>query len=348
VASYAWDFGDGGTSTEQKPKHVFTSAGDHVVTLVVTDNHGAESTPVMVTAHTTNIAPTVTATATPNPAHMGQVVQFNANGNDGDGDVLSYAWEFGDGATATTKAPSHAYAARGTYAVSVTVSDGHGGTGSKSFNVDVVNSAPTVSASVTPGSVWRGTAQSFSAVGDDLESPEALTYRWVFGDGTTSTSPNVSHTYTKPGTYQARVTVTDDDGLTATAVRTVLVGLKVGCTNTKVVKTGSWRARSSAGATGGSYCDNLGTASGKDTMTVKMTGRRIGFSFARSTQGGSAKVYIDGTYRKTISFTSTSSKPTFGYSQVFGGLTNTTHTMKIVVTSGAAYVDDIWVWGPLV
>jgi len=348
VSSYAWDFGDGGTSTQQKPTHAFTTVGEHVVTLVVTDDNGAKSDPATVTVHTTNAAPTVTVNASPNPAHIGQVVHFNANGNDTDGDTLTYAWTFGDGATANVKAPSHAYAELGTYTAKVTVTDPYGGTVSKSFGVDVVNTAPTVTASVTPGSVWKGTAQSFSALGDDLETPDTLTYLWAFGDGTTSTSPAVSHTYAQPGTYRAQVTVTDEQGLTATAVRTVLVGLQVSCASTKVVKTGSWRQVLNANATGGRYCDNLGTATGTDTLRVKMTGQRMGFTFARAVKGGSAKVYIDGVYRKTISFKSTSAKPVFGYRQVFTGLSNTTHTMKIVVTGGAAYVDDIWVWGPLV
>ena len=42
-ATYAWDFGDGATSTLQNPTHAYTTAGTHTVTLVVT-NEGGSST----------------------------------------------------------------------------------------------------------------------------------------------------------------------------------------------------------------------------------------------------------------------------------------------------------------
>ncbi|WP_152185018.1 PKD domain-containing protein [Segeticoccus rhizosphaerae] len=41
IASYAWSFGDGGTSTEVKPSHVYAGDGQFTVKLTVTDNGGA-------------------------------------------------------------------------------------------------------------------------------------------------------------------------------------------------------------------------------------------------------------------------------------------------------------------
>jgi hypothetical protein len=38
--SYEWDFGDGNTSTESNPRHVYKSAGSYTVTLTVTDDKG--------------------------------------------------------------------------------------------------------------------------------------------------------------------------------------------------------------------------------------------------------------------------------------------------------------------
>ncbi len=43
IASYAWDFGDGGTGSEEKPTHKYEAAGTYNVKLIVTDDGGAKS-----------------------------------------------------------------------------------------------------------------------------------------------------------------------------------------------------------------------------------------------------------------------------------------------------------------
>lgn len=43
VVSYAWDFGDGNTSTQANPSHTYSQAGTFDVRLVVTDDDGAQS-----------------------------------------------------------------------------------------------------------------------------------------------------------------------------------------------------------------------------------------------------------------------------------------------------------------
>ncbi|WP_296809344.1 PKD domain-containing protein [Thiocapsa sp.] len=45
ISTYAWNFGDGATSTQANPTHAYTMVGDYNVTLTVTDNVGATSAP---------------------------------------------------------------------------------------------------------------------------------------------------------------------------------------------------------------------------------------------------------------------------------------------------------------
>src|SRR5687767_2580897 len=40
IASWAWDFGDAGTSTSQNPLHTYAGPGTYSVELTVTDNGG--------------------------------------------------------------------------------------------------------------------------------------------------------------------------------------------------------------------------------------------------------------------------------------------------------------------
>ena len=71
------------------------------------------------------------------------------------------------------------------------------------------NQAPVVSASGNPTSGSTPLQVSFSSAGSSDPEGQPLTYSWSFGDGTTSTAANPSHTYPTAGTYQARLTVSD-------------------------------------------------------------------------------------------------------------------------------------------
>jgi PKD repeat protein len=173
-----------------------------------------------------NQNPTVTTSRTPSGnVTTGTSIAFTANGSDPDGDTLTYSWDFGDTGTSTQQNPSHTYAAAGTYAAKVTVSDGKRGTATSTLTVVVTqpNRNPSVTASRTPaGSVTTGSSIAFSAVGTDADG-DALTYSWDFGDTGTATGATAPHSYTSPGTYSAKVTVSDGKGGTGTDTLTVTV-----------------------------------------------------------------------------------------------------------------------------
>ena len=348
VAAYSWDFGDGTVPvTTAQASHAFAAAGVYDVTLTVADEHGAPDT-ATVQVTVSNTAPSAVAKATPNPVRVDHLVSFgSSDSNDADGDSLSYLWEFPNGSTATTASATRVFHAAGTYDVTLTVTDGFGGSDSDTVKVTVTNSAPTASVTASPAGAGVNKAIAFTAGGTDAETPSALAYSWSFGNGSTSTARNPSYTYTKPGIYTVGLTVTDPQGLQASASRTVKVVQGIACQSTRVARTGSWRIRSSASARGGSYCDNLGSASGTDSLTLGFTGPQVGLTFARATSGGKAKVYVDGVLKATIDFHSASATPRFGGRLTLTGLSAGKHKVRVVVTSGAAYVDDLLVWGPL-
>ena len=81
------------------------------------------------------------------------------------------------------------------------------------------NQPPT--ASFSPS--CTGLACTFDATASSDSDGAITAYAWDFGDSTSGSGPTPSHTYTDPGTYTARVMVTDDLGATATTVQTVTV-----------------------------------------------------------------------------------------------------------------------------
>ena len=134
IASRAWNFGDGQTSTATSPSHTYAAGGTYSVQLTVTDNGGAtNSVTKSVTVSSGNIAPVANFTFTTSQL----TASFTNTSTDADGTIASSAWNFGDGATSTTASPSHAYAAAGTYNVSLTVTDNGGATNTKTSSVTV-------------------------------------------------------------------------------------------------------------------------------------------------------------------------------------------------------------------
>jgi hypothetical protein len=75
------------------------------------------------------------ASASSNPANVGQAIQFGVGATSSDSQALTYSWAFGDGLVATSAASQHTYAAPGNYAVSVTVSNA---TGSVKSTIDLL------------------------------------------------------------------------------------------------------------------------------------------------------------------------------------------------------------------
>jgi VCBS repeat-containing protein len=87
-------------------------------------------------------------------------------------------------------------------------------------------SAPTASASADVTSGYSPLAVSFSSAGSSDPNNSTLSYLWEFGDGTTTTSPNPTKTYTASGvkTFTAKLTVTNAQNVGSSVTLTIVVG----------------------------------------------------------------------------------------------------------------------------
>lgn len=139
--TFLWKFGDGTTSDEQNPSHVFSVHGTFTVTVTVSDGVLSVSASLtQIVYHPTLPNITEGPTANPNPAVVGNNVMLNAQASNAAGDTMTYTWDFGDG-SATQQGPAvlHAFAVKGEYTVTVTVSDPSGNSTSGSVIVEVTD-----------------------------------------------------------------------------------------------------------------------------------------------------------------------------------------------------------------
>ena len=76
--------------------------------------------------------------------------------------------------------------------------------------VFIFNQPPKAVISVLPTSGLVGETLSFSGAGSTDDDGRIVSYAWDFGDGTTGSGKNVTHSYSAAGSYRVTLTVTDD------------------------------------------------------------------------------------------------------------------------------------------
>jgi PKD repeat protein len=116
ATSYIWDFGDGQSSVEKAPKHIYQTPGDYTITLVAISQYGCSnmrSADDLITVHEIpklNYTTDKTTVCENDP-------QVSFKSSEG---LSEYLWDFGDGAKSTEKNPSHKFQKEGKYTVSLT------------------------------------------------------------------------------------------------------------------------------------------------------------------------------------------------------------------------------------
>ncbi|MBC7652869.1 MAG: PKD domain-containing protein, partial [Oligoflexus sp.] len=120
-AIYSWDFGDGTTSTDKNPIHIYQKSGNYIIKLVLKTEANCESNFQL--SKTIFELPTADF-VDPNACARDNIVFKAINTSS---DIVSYLWNFGDGSTATEKdTPPHRFATPGTYVISLKVTSSNG------------------------------------------------------------------------------------------------------------------------------------------------------------------------------------------------------------------------------
>jgi gliding motility-associated-like protein len=216
ITNWFWDFGDGNTSTQQNPSHVYTGAGNFTVTLRITNSFGCTKTftkPQYITisdgvsADFTNVSIGLCAAPV--------AVNFT-NTSTGPG-PLTYSWNFGDGNTSTATNPAHTYASNGIYTVSLIAVSPQGCsdtiTKTDLLTIGNFNADFTSPDTFCVNEVFLLTNTS---------SPAPVASSWNFGDGNASVLTNPALSYASPGTYNIKL-VSNFDGCLDSVTKAIYV-----------------------------------------------------------------------------------------------------------------------------
>jgi PKD repeat protein len=259
ITGWNWNFSDGTGSTDRNPQHRFDVPGTYNVFLTVSGPGGSSSARREITVQgptitppatltstvvppatatptstaTATTAPTATSTATAtatqptaptanfSSAPNGSLtIQYTDASTSASGGITGWTWDFGDNTTSNEQNPSHTYGTGGNYTVTLTVSDA-GGTNSTSQIIGVEQPAVPPSANFTYAPNGNLTIQFTDA--SSSTNGGITGWTWNFGDNTSSSEQNPSHTYSSAGDYTVTLTVSDAGGTSQPVSQTVNV-----------------------------------------------------------------------------------------------------------------------------
>ncbi|ACU64315.1 DUF7948 domain-containing protein [Chitinophaga pinensis] len=112
--TFSWNFGDGGTSTDVNPVHIYNTPGVYTVTMQAVDNNTCNRTDDTSMVITVFAPPTADFTYSPTTPTENTPTTFS---NQSSPDAVKFLWEFGDGDGSTAVNPVYQYNRTGVYDV---------------------------------------------------------------------------------------------------------------------------------------------------------------------------------------------------------------------------------------
>ncbi|MEO0471121.1 MAG: PKD domain-containing protein [Bacteroidota bacterium] len=207
ITSWFWDFGDGATSIQPNPSHIYAVPDSYDVSLIMTTAQGCSDT-IIIPDLIDLAGPFGQLSFTPMQGCPDLLVDFVVSATN----TVLYQFDFDDGnlANVIDSTFSHTYTQSGTYIPRVILNDGLG--------CDVLIQAPdTVTVYPTPIAAFSANPPVVCDSGtvnfNDLTAGANVTsWKWFFGDGDSAMVQNPAHFYDVLGTYDITLIVESVDG----------------------------------------------------------------------------------------------------------------------------------------
>ncbi|MCZ2223528.1 MAG: PKD domain-containing protein [Chitinophagales bacterium] len=209
--TYEWDFGDGNTSTDKNPIHIYSALGMYNVSLIVTNGTCSDTTNKIVAVADLNASFIANDTAFCKYAD----VTFNVS-NATSSTISNYFWNFNDGTFLSGNNLStitHKYDSSGNFSPTLIVTDVLGCEDTITNTIPVIVYGPKANFYNPDGTCINGFINfTNNSISDGIHNITQVI--WFYGDGAsdTLTAPPYLHQYTDTGFYHVKIKVIDDYG----------------------------------------------------------------------------------------------------------------------------------------
>ena len=214
--TYSWSSGTGDVSVLPSPTFSYINPGHYTVSVTVTSGGQTASASHEVVVFN---GPTAAFNNTTAVGCVPYDFESQNLSEAGDAAIESYLWYFGDGYSSTEVSTTHTYSSAGIYTVSLEVTDANGCVNSFSQQqMFTLSKNPEVSISAHEAQWCQAPHEVVFSSNISTSGGLGGLYNvaWSFGDGGTSNEENPRHTYTRDGSYDVSLTVTDSYGCSTT------------------------------------------------------------------------------------------------------------------------------------
>ncbi|MGZ3788894.1 MAG: PKD domain-containing protein, partial [Bacteriovorax sp.] len=227
------------SSTNSTLDYNFHSGGDFTISLSVKDSYGGVGTVSKTVTVKDNNPPLANFTCTNTGV---QTIHCESTSSDSDGLIASTSWVLDDGSNLSGTSFDHTFLNDQPHAVNLIITDDLGANATATQSIQVIkNQLPTFDITTDVMSGTLPLTVNFQAINVVDVDGTIASYSWDFGDATnpqTANTNSTSHTFTKAGTYNVKLSVTDNNNGVMTKSVTIATSSAINFVVTSDVETG--------------------------------------------------------------------------------------------------------------